>query len=69
MTTAIEAYEPDPLVFLLSQNLMINSVLIYVFCTSFEHKIVFVLICRTGRMISGSQLVQNKELVVKFWIN
>ena len=30
------------------------------FCLSCESEIVFVFICRTGRTISGSQLVQNK---------
>ena len=32
--------------------------MIYVFCTNFEREIVFVLIRRTGRTISGTQLVQ-----------
>ena len=32
---------------------------IYVFCTSFKPEIVFVLICRAGRTILGSQFVQN----------
>ena len=50
---------------------MINSLLIYTFRTSCERKIVFVLICWTGREILGSQFLINKkidkELVIKFW--
>ena len=29
------------------------------FCTSYKRQIVSILICKTGRTISGSQLVQN----------
>jgi hypothetical protein len=41
------------------------------FCKVYEREIVFVLICRTGRTISGSQLLQNsgiiKQTVVLLW--
>ena len=43
------------------------------FCTNFEHEIVFVLICRTGRTILSSQHEHNteinKEWVIQFWFN
>ena len=42
-----------------SANLMTDSLLIYIFCTDREHEIVVVLICRSGRIISCSHLVQN----------
>ena len=52
---------------------MINSLFIYMLCLSWEWKIGFVMICKTSRGISGSQVVQNmqikKEMVVKFWLN
>ena len=56
-------YGTEPQFLQLSQNLTIDSLLlIYVFCTSCEHEIIFVLICRAGRKISGSQFVQNMEI-------
>ena len=45
----------------LRQNLAINSLLNCMFYTSFEPEIVFVLICRTGKTSSGSQLVQKHK--------
>jgi hypothetical protein len=51
----------------LSQNLTIDSLLIYVFCTNCG--LVFVFICRTGRTgrtKSGSQLVQNMKQLSNF---
>ena len=41
---------------------MINSLLIYVFCTNCKSEIVLILVWRTGRTISGSKLVQNKPV-------
>ena len=35
------------------------SLIIYVFCTNREYGIVFVFICRSGKTISGSQLVHK----------
>ena len=62
--------EIDPYFLQSSQNLMINSLLNYLFCSSCEHEIVFDFVCRIGRTISGSQLVQksqiNKESAVNF---
>ena len=38
-----------------TSNFLIDSLLIYMFCTSCKHEIGFVLICSTGRRISNSQ--------------
>ena len=38
---------------------MSNSYLISVFCMSWDHEIIFILIWKTGKTIYGSQLVQN----------
>ena len=52
---------------------MTDSLLVYMFFTNRSHEIVFVLICKSGKTISGSQLVQNtqikKEHFIKFWLN
>ena len=45
---------------------MIGHLQICVFCTSCKPQNVFVLICRAGRTILGSQLVQNTQ-VNKEW--
>ena len=67
----LNKYETDPY-FL--QNFQSNTtvcLIIYTFCKVCEREIVFVLICRTGRTISGSQLLQNmgiiKQTVVLLW--
>ena len=56
------------------QNFQCTIMLIHAFCKICEHEIVFVLICstgRTGRTISGSQLLQNtwiiKQTVIFLW--
>ena len=41
---------------------MIDSLLIYVFCTNCKHEIVFNLIHRSGKTISVAQLLQNCKL-------
>ena len=50
-------YETNPYSLQLSQNFTIDYLLIYVFCIrcecKWECKLVFVMICRTGRTISG----------------
>ena len=43
----LKEYETDPQFLQFIQNLIIDSLLIYMFWTSCEHEIVFVLICRT----------------------
>jgi hypothetical protein len=52
-------YETDPYFLQLNQNLTINSFLIYIFVQVVNFKFFLVLICRTEKTISGSQLVQN----------
>ena len=70
----LNKYETD-LYFL--QNFQSNTTacsIIQVFCKNYKREIVFVLICRTARTISGSQLLQNKRIIKqtvlllwKFW--
>ena len=45
------------------QSVTTVCLIIHVFCKAYEPEIVFVLICRTGRTISGSQLLQNTEII------
>ena len=52
----LNEYETD-LYFL--QNFQCTTILIHTFCKICEHEIAFVLICSTGRTISGLQLLQN----------
>ena len=59
----LNEYETDPY-FL--QNFQSNTrvcLIIHAFCKVYKREIVFVLICRTGRTISGSQLLQNTEII------
>ena len=58
---------------ILFQNSQCATMLIHRFCKSCEHEIVFVLIYRTNRTMSGSQLLQKawiiKKFVVLLWKN
>ena len=51
-------------------NMTVCSI-IHTFCKVYEREIVSALICRTGRTISGSQLLQNrwiiKQTIVSLW--
>ena len=58
----------------LFQNFRSNTtacLIIHMFCKVYDRGIVFVLICRTARTISSSQLLQNmgiiKQIVVLLW--
>jgi hypothetical protein len=44
----------------IKQNLTTNFLLIYVFCTSCEHEIVLTILKMKTKIISPSQLVQNR---------
>ena len=67
-------YETDPHFLKNFQNNTTVCLTIHAFCKVYECETVFVLICRTGRTISGSQLLQNTEIIKqtvvllwKFW--
>ena len=73
----LNKYEADPNIL---QNFQIDTALcliIHAFCKVYIHEIVFVLLCRTARTISGSQLLQNTwincfialEILKKIWIS
>ena len=52
----LNKYETDKF---FPQNFQSTTMLIHAFCQICDHKIAFVLICSTGRTISGSLLLQN----------
>ena len=48
---------------------MIDSLFIYMFCTSCVRKNVFVFICKGDRTISDTQRTWGTESDVKFWLD
>ena len=69
----LNKYETEPYFLQFFQSNTTVCLIIHAFCKVYEREIAFVLICRTGRTISGSQLLQNtwiiKQTVVLFWKN
>ena len=58
----LNKYETDQY-FLQNIQISNNCLIIYAFCKSCEREIVFVLICKTGRTIPGSQLLQKTRII------
>ena len=67
----LNKYETDSYLLQNFQGNMTDCLINHAFCKVYEHEIVFVLICRTARTISGSQVLQNtgiiKQNVVFLW--
>ena len=66
----LEIYETNPCFLQNFQSDPTVCLIIHVFCKGYEREIVFVLIYRSGRTISGLQLLQNTEKNLwKIWIS
>ena len=67
----LNEYETDQYFLQTFQSNTTVCLIIHAFCKIWEREIVFVLICRIARTISGSQLLQNtwiiKQTVVLLW--
>ena len=62
-------YEIVPFFLQCKSKIDCESLFIYILSTNCEQEIVFIPICRSGRTISGSELVVDKQINKELWSN